>query len=284
MSKEHTVYLKKTSLRKKDRRPFGAPVRILLLIILLNLGLFQGTKLFVHENGRSLVFLLDTSMSMAGEPLQKGVEGIWTCLYSLKEGTRTALVTFSDRPAERIPLTSMYETILKELAEVSAWGETDISQGLSMAEEILMSENDGSDREILLLTDAKEEAREIPDSVCKELYEKGIRVNVLALTGNENTELERLVHGTGGWMAYGQEDYLRRLSIQNSRQNSIRGFLFLGLGVVEGAFLLLVTALIRHRKRRGTLPNAGYMNREEIASFLGQRSGIPPHKDSAGKL
>ena len=276
---EHTIILNKEEYRKRNgKRRNLAWIRCLLLSAAisaaLNFGLCQWTDLYARSSDLELVFLLDKSISMAGEPLENAADCIWQSIYRLRDQTPISLVTFSDSPEESLPLTCQYEAIFQVLHEVKAGGVTDISAGLREAERILSSGNPESVREIVLLTDGRNGAERILPEISKGLKEKGIRVYIVGILGDENPALERLAKDTGGEFVRMGEELARVLRSVCYRQESRRIRIFLAEGAAETIFLSMILHVAfgrLNRRRRKTLPNAGYMSQGDIADVLQRR-------------
>ncbi len=271
MREEETLLLKTDIAAggRTGKKNLYKRIRMGVIAAALNVILFCALGLFEEDRKVSCVFLLDTSISMAGEPLQKGIESIWETIYLLDDRARTSLVTFSDRTNEEIPFTSEQEIILQALTDVSVQGKTDISAGLARAEEILREE-EGRKCVILLLTDGLDGSERIPAALKEDLKNKQIEMIIPCLYGGETAEFKRLAEDTGGVFVAPGEPFTAEIRKAVATKSGSRGWAFLLIVSSEGVLLLLYrTAALSRRKK--ALPNAGYMKRDEIVEAMNSK-------------
>ena len=277
---EHTIILKKEDRIEKTGFRRGKRGILLLLLLpvvavtVLNLGLFQWTDLYERPSDLEMIFLLDKSISMAGEPLDTAEECIWQSIGKLRENTPVSLVTFSDRAEISLPLSRDHEKIYQALSELKAGGITDISAGLAEAEKLFATGDEDAVQEIFLLTDGRNGKERILPQIAKKLRESGIRVYIVGILGDENPSLARLAADTGGEFIAMGEELNRVLLAVRSRQEGRRIMIFLMEGIAEAVFLILFLFLLFKelpRKKNESLPNAGYLDRREIADVMKKR-------------
>ena len=218
--------------------------------------------------------LLDRSISMAGDPLEKAVDGIWRFLYQSEDKVPVALVVFSDRAEVLVGLTLDRAEIREGLEDLKARGRTDLSVGVRAALDLLKDR--GEVRDVLFLTDGKEEGGEIPEALEEEAVSEGIRFFILGTEGREGEHLRELAERTGGTYGTLEElpETLRRI---RGHQREGRRKFFLMIGGLEAVLLAGLWAVLSRRRkpvkkqenRKGTvLPNAGYLRQEEIDRLL----------------
>ncbi len=277
MREEETLLLKTDTAAggRTGKKTMNKRILMGVLIAAVNVILFCALGLLEEDREVSCVFLLDTSISMAGEPLQKGIESIWETIYLLEDGSRTSLVTFSDRTNEEIPFTSEQEIILQALTGVTVQGKTDISAGLVRAEEILRDE-EGRKCVILLLTDGLDGSERIPAALKEDLENKQIEMIIPCLYGAETAEFKRLAEDTGGVFVTPGEPFTAEIRKAVASKSGGRAWTFLLIAVSEGVILLLYRTAALSRAKKA-LPNAGYMKRDEIVEAMNSNKGLSYH-------
>lgn len=148
----------RTSNRRRIRNPLLFALRCLALILVsaafARPFLTGSPATAAGESTRDMVLLLDTSHSL-------GYAGTWgraldaasEALDALAPGDRAALVTFSDRARERVPLSEDLVAVRAALAKVTPGARaTRFDPGLQLAGRIL-AESDRPTREVIMISD-----------------------------------------------------------------------------------------------------------------------------------
>lgn len=149
---------------------------------------------------KDIIFVLDTSGSMAGKKLEQAQNALRFCLANLNERDRFEIVRFS---TEAEPLFASLVDASKDnrakatkfVDEFQARGGTDISSALSAAIDAGKSEND-TNRPfmIVFMTDGRptvgtRDQQQIVDAVKNKLGERSIRVFCFGIGTDVNTQL-----------------------------------------------------------------------------------------------
>ncbi len=155
------------------------------------------TALGEREGGpRSVVFLLDRSGSMSGEPLEQARRALAACLATLGEADRFGIVAFDDRTelfAETLEFASKdrRQAAAGWLEGIGARGGTELAAGVARAAELL---DGGGD--IFVLTDGEVFGTE---DVLASAEAAGARLHTLGIgSASQDRFLTLLARRTGG--------------------------------------------------------------------------------------
>ena len=160
--------------------------------------------------GSDIVFVLDTSPSMAARDMGTRDTGVTTRLESAKstikqlalahDGTRFGLVVLGSEASVYVPPTSDHTTFLKRIDEVSVGilgNGSAIGDGLSTAVCHLVSSG-AQKRAIILLTDGENNAGQIhPETAAQLAASNGITVYVVGIGTKGTVPLEYIDPATG---------------------------------------------------------------------------------------
>ena len=282
MTEERTIVLKQKN-PKKQRRKLRQKRRIFTLLACFglaaaaNLSLFHRTDLYAEAENMAVVFALDTSISMAGTPLENAKAAVWESLYTLREQTPAAFLTFSDRVTAETPLSGDREALLSLLHSAKAHGGTDITAALLKGESLLLQRPEESAAKLLLFTDGRDGEERIDPVVTARLREEGITVYVVGILGDKNKELQQLTTDTGGVFVTAGPKLNRLLSAVRWGQERERAWLLFFEGLLEAVLLFFAfEALHRLRQKsiRRAVPNAGYMKSDEIRKRMEEKTGL----------
>lgn len=145
-----------------------------------------------------IVIALDTSGSMAGDPLVKAIEGARGFIDGLPDTVKFGLVSFGDSPALIAPVGTSREEIDAHLGGLEATGETALYDAMVTAAAAFEPESDAR-KVIVVLSDGADTVSEatLIDAL-KAVAEIGIDVRAVALETSEtdHTNLGRLSGGT----------------------------------------------------------------------------------------
>lgn len=145
-----------------------------------------------------IVIALDTSGSMAGDPLVKAIEGARGFIAGLPDTVKFGLVSFGDSPTLLAPVGTSREEIDAHLDGLEATGETALYDAMVTAAAAFEPESDAR-KVIVVLSDGADTVSEatLIDAL-KAVAEIGIDVRAVALETSEtdHTNLGRLAGGT----------------------------------------------------------------------------------------
>ncbi|HSM00958.1 MAG TPA: type II secretion system F family protein [Acidimicrobiia bacterium] len=165
--------------------------------------LIEGARLPLDVYGlvrdpMEIVVALDTSGSMAGDPLVKAIEGARGFIVGLPDTVRFGLVSFGDTPTLVAPVGTSREEIDNLLDGLEATGETSLYDAIVTAADAFEPESDAR-KVIVVLSDGADTVSEatLIDAL-KAVAEDGIDVRAVALDTSEtdHTALGRLSGGS----------------------------------------------------------------------------------------
>ncbi|GBD36588.1 hypothetical protein HRbin36_01713 [bacterium HR36] len=149
------------------------------------------------EEPKQVVFVLDRSGSMAGQPLHQAKRALEACLGAMREGDQFSIVAF-DSEVETLsptllPADSAGRQRAKQfLSQIEARGGTELTQGLLTAVGII-KEHGGA---ILVLTDGQVFGTE---EILQQIRQAGVRVHCLGIgSASQDRFLALLARETGG--------------------------------------------------------------------------------------
>ena len=245
-----------------------------LMIALGNEVLRRGTRIGMEKSSNAVCFAVDCSISMIGEPLTTACSGVQRSLMQLPDGMEAALVEFQKEAVTVVPRTTDYGRIIEALPSLKATGTTGISEGIREAGKNLSSA--AGTRSIILFTDGKNGEERIAPEVVEELKESKTALFLIGIYGTEGANLKQIAEDTGGSFATLQEGLDAAVSGVVYRAEAGRNLRFALATVAELAAFWGITFIIVHRKNlrkrkeplRGSLPNAGYLKREEVKKLV----------------
>jgi VWFA-related protein len=152
----------------------------------------------------SVLLLLDTSVSVAGQKLTHLVEAGRMLVHSLHGGDRAALMTFSHDVIVRVPLTADIPKIEAALGRLDTHGATSLHDAVHLA--LQLRPLDNSRPVLLLFTDGRDTASWLSgDEVVEEARRVGIVVHAIEMHESLRVSplLNRLTRAAGGrtWSA-----------------------------------------------------------------------------------
>ena len=229
------------------------------------------TNIGMEKTSNAVCFALDCSISMIGEPLTAAENAVQLSLMQFPEGMEAALVTFQKEAETPIEVTTDYRRILETLPTLSASGTTGISEGILEADKAL-STVDGI-RSIILFTDGKNGEERIAPKVAAKLNEHHTALFLIGILGTEGDNLKQIAEDSGGSFLSLEEGLHSAVSGVVYRAQAGRNLKFLILTIIELAFLFGAAILVRQLKKRkepqsGSLPNAGYLKREDVKRLM----------------
>lgn len=135
-----------------------APGSITELCAVLTL-VARGAPLDVARARFSVMFVLDTSGSMRGEPLHQVCDSVTKLVDLLEPSDRAGVVAFSDNPSEVAPLAELTAaakaSLKRRVHALTSDGSTGISAGVSEGRRHLPPRQDGERQLLLVLTDGQ---------------------------------------------------------------------------------------------------------------------------------
>lgn len=252
---------------------FSSTKFLIILVVAAAVFVNAGILLKPGEKAeQSFCFAIDSSISMAGGPSRQVTAAAEAAIGALPEGTRAALVAFQREAELLVPLTEHRGLILKELGRLVPSGATGISEGLAAAAESLTGVE--GKKEILLFTDGRNGEERIPGGLERKLREEEIRLWILVTGRENNPELRELSEMTGG--SFRQIEDLKR-TLEEMRggagPGALRIYLLIPLDAGMGFTVLLClrAEYRKKRQRKGPLPNAGYLKKEEIKDIIREK-------------
>jgi VWFA-related protein len=152
----------------------------------------------------SVLLLLDTSRSVAGDKLTHLVDAGRQLATSLRRDDRAALITFSHQVQLRVPLTGDKQAVVSALQGMGGHGATALNDALHLALELRPIDNTRT--VVLLFTDGRDTASWLAgDSVLDAARRAGVVIHAVEMhTGNQKPVfLDRLTEEAGGrvWSA-----------------------------------------------------------------------------------
>jgi tight adherence protein B len=143
-----------------------------------------------------IVIALDTSGSMAGEPLARAIDGARGFIEGLPETVRFGLVAFGDAPELVAPIGTTREEIDAHLGDLAAEGETALYDAVTLAASAFDSGTDAR-RVIVVMSDGADTVSEATLSDALQTV-AGIDVRAVALQTSEtdHSALSRLAGGS----------------------------------------------------------------------------------------
>lgn len=119
----------------------------------------SGTPLEASRARFSVVFVLDTSGSMRGEPLHQVCDSVAKLVDLLEPRDRAGVVAFSDNPSEVAPLSELTlpakASLKRRVHALTATGSTGITAGVAEGRRQLPPRRDGERQLLLVLTDGQ---------------------------------------------------------------------------------------------------------------------------------
>lgn len=119
----------------------------------------RGTPLDVARARFSVMFVLDTSGSMRGEPLRQVCDSVAKLVDLLEPTDRAGVVAFSDNPSEVAPLSELTppakSSLKRRVHALTSTGSTGISAGVSEGRRRLPPRREGERQLLLVLTDGQ---------------------------------------------------------------------------------------------------------------------------------
>jgi VWFA-related protein len=147
-----------------------------------------------EEHPLSVTMVLDTSGSMAGDPLKRLVEAARGLLGSLRPDDAAALVTFGEDVELRLPLTRNRGAASSALDQLTAFGPTAMRDALWTA--LQLRPDDRSRPLVLLFSDGLDTASWLSESEAVVATERaGTIVHVVELAGERATGVSRMPGG-----------------------------------------------------------------------------------------
>ncbi len=242
-----------------------------LLIIGCNETVRRFTKIGMEKTSNAVCFALDCSISMIGDPLSAASNAVQRSLMQFPDDMGAALVVFQKEAKTLVPNTTDYGEILNALQTLTASGTTGISEGILEADKAL-SEVDGA-RSVILFTDGKNGEERISPEVAAKLKEHHTALFLIGILGTEGDNLKQIAEDSGGSFLSLEEGLHSAVSGVVYRAQAGRNLKFLLLTIIELAFFFGITVLVYRWKQNkepqsGSLPNAGYLKREEVKQLM----------------
>lgn len=133
---------------------------------------------------RQIIYCLDASGSMKGEKIgQCKKAGIALAYKALEEKDKVGLAVFNSEVMKKIPPTSDFDLLLKEIVRIKASSQTDISATIRAASDLFTRKD--ATRHIILITDALPTKGENPEkealSASAEAGYSGITISVVGI-------------------------------------------------------------------------------------------------------
>ena len=141
----------------------------------------------------TVIYAVDSSGSMRGKKIDSAKKaGLALAYKAIDEGDKVGLVIFGDEIRQAISPTNDFTLLLKELTQVSASRETNITLAISKASEMFLDED--STKHLIIITDAlpttgKHPEKETIDAAA-EAKAKGITISIVGI--NLDRQGERL--------------------------------------------------------------------------------------------
>lgn len=162
----------------------------------------------LKKSSMSILFLVDTSRSMAGVPFQGAKSGMWNAISSLRPDDRFGVVTFGDGIREVQPMTRDRLKAQRVIEGLAATGtQTLLYDALEHAVRVLSDEARPGSRAIVVLSDGQDAGsrNRALDGILSNAVRNGIRVYSLGFfsqagSGNRSV-MSQIANRTGGWFA-----------------------------------------------------------------------------------
>jgi len=144
-------------------------------------------------NPWTVLFALDISWSMEGELLDNAKQAIIKEAQSVlsSSGTKAGVVLFGSDTTKLCSPGSDVEEIVRKIGPVECNGSTNMSGALAHCRDLLESEPDSVDREIVLLTDGMPDSSDETLAEARRVTEAGITLSALAIGGGVDTDFLR---------------------------------------------------------------------------------------------
>ncbi|BAL00616.1 hypothetical protein OBV_34170 [Oscillibacter valericigenes Sjm18-20] len=167
------------------------------------------------EPHNSICFVVDTSGSMGGQPLQDVRDALDRFLDNAESRTEMALVQFEDSATTVVGLTMDASQIQTGAAAMSEGGGTDINSGIREGTQVLA--NADGNRTMLLMTDGQSE---VDMDVVREAEKQQITIFTIGF-GDVNDQMLTEIAETCGGQYLRAEDSTELSSVYNSLQGII---------------------------------------------------------------
>lgn len=139
----------------------------------------------IKENNVDLAIVVDTSGSMSGARRNNAVAAAKEVVSKMKENDRCAVIKFTDGAYALQDFTNDAALLETAINKLNASGGTNIASGIRKAVELFSkSENDSSQKYIILLSDGEDSSRSAQEA--EAAYALGIRIFALSIGSNSN--------------------------------------------------------------------------------------------------
>ncbi len=245
-----------------------------LLIVGGNEAIRRGTMIGMERSANAVCFAVDCSISMIGEPLVQACNGVQRSLMQLPDGMEASLVEFQKEARTVVPRTTDYGRITQALPDLTATGTTGISEGIREAEKSVSAAT--GTRSIILFTDGKNGEERIAPEVAQSLKENKTALFLIGIISTEGENLRQIAEDSGGSFSTLQEGLDAAVSGVVYRAQAGRNLAFAAAAAAELILFWAIVVIVLHRRRRkkrkepqsGSLPNAGYLKREEVKKLI----------------
>ncbi|MCI9102079.1 MAG: VWA domain-containing protein [Lachnospiraceae bacterium] len=143
------------------------------------------------EMQKEIVFLLDTSVSMAAQDKeQKVTDAIRQAVYGLPSDAQAGFVAYNTEIQAAIPIGAKTEQIEEQLGAIIYGGYTNAGEGLSQAVKLFSGSRENKESYIVMLTDGeidmpdrrrREVSRKLYSEAVEQAKAKGIKIYVVAI-------------------------------------------------------------------------------------------------------
>lgn len=148
---------------------------------------------FVEDVLSSICFVVDTSGSMDGTPIENAKKALVSFSKQTDADMDIALVEFNDSATILSGLSDGISSFMKESENLYANGGTEISAGIRCGVEAL--QDSAGAKNIILMTDGQSY---LDNSVIEEAKEQNVRIYTVGFGSVDSTMLEEIAESTGG--------------------------------------------------------------------------------------
>jgi VWFA-related protein len=149
-------------------------------------------RVSVEEVALSLLMVLDTSGSLAHDPLQQLVAAGVGLVRSLRPDDRVALVTFAQQVEVQVPLTAARQDAIAALQRLEAAGPTALNDALFMALQMKPEESADTRPVVLIFSDGRDTVSWLADAEVEAAVRRsGVVVHAIELVTSPPIDAER---------------------------------------------------------------------------------------------
>lgn len=160
----------------------------------------NGTNTNTSSSRADLMFVVDESGSMGGDPIQFAKLASHRFVAALHDDEQAGLVGYSGSATLHQSLTTDHDSLNASISNLGAGGGTDTEAGIRRAiNELEASEHENRSRQIVLLSDGQSNSGSNPRDAAETAAADGIEINTVGLGSYiDENELKDVANITGG--------------------------------------------------------------------------------------